>query len=77
MKLEPLTMEVYRRLINDGYKSFRIKQMYDSATFGTDSNITMLEALKNETPRGDDTLSAERVNTLLQQEPNNYCVMIL
>ncbi|OJW78524.1 MAG: hypothetical protein BGO69_00625 [Bacteroidetes bacterium 46-16] len=77
MKLEPLTMEVYHRLIQDGYKSFRIKQKYDRAAYGTNSNITMLEALKNDTGKGEDLLSPARVTELIQREPDNYCVMIV
>jgi hypothetical protein len=77
MRLEPLTMEVYHRLIEDGYKSFRIKQEYDRAAYGTSSNITMLEALKKDLDLGEELLSPERVTLLIQQEPDNYCVMTL
>ncbi len=77
MKLQPLTMEVYRRLIEDGYKSFRIRQEYDRTAYGTNNNITMLEALKGDDIKDGNLLSPERVTDLIQREPDNYCVMIM
>ncbi|MBS1585131.1 MAG: hypothetical protein JSS82_06240 [Bacteroidetes bacterium] len=76
MKLQPLTTEVYNRLLEDGYTHFKLKHSYDRLDFGTGNPVTMLEAIKAEQLAGNENyLSREHVHQLLHSTDTNYCVM--
>jgi len=76
MKLQPLTTEVYNRLLEDGYTHFKIKHSYDKQDFGTDSNVTMVEAVKTGNHLPDENyLSHKTLSELLGKSDASYCVM--
>lgn len=78
MKLQPLTTEVYNRLLEDGYTYFKLRHSYDRRDFGTNSDVTMIEAVKPEQKLQDENyLSHEHVNEMLVKGESSYCVMIL
>jgi len=78
MKLQPLTTEVYNRLLEDGYTHFKLRYSYDRRDFGTDSDVTMIEAVKPEQQKlGESYISHEHVSEMLVNAEARYCVMIL